>query len=262
MHTTLAHIAMLLALCGIATPGWGVAVYSTGASSTFSIGIGVVEIGSNSISTTEVGTGAAAVFRTISPDGAFPATISVGVAGSASAPPTSFAESIYMGGHVIRIDNSDPMARDISVRFAFTYSWITTISVSNPALEFASSGAFFGISGFEPGIDSIDIDGDGMGAITDSPGTSAWLFNPTFATSLGETGTGGVLSGAIEGVINVAAGEIGTFSVITDATGRAFARVPEPGTLALASLGLVAALVVRRRRVPHHSARIPADLTT
>ena len=246
MPTPLFRIVALVSLAMVAQSAAATATYGTGASSTFFFGGGgiIVEVGSDVGSKFEVGTGSAGYIADVSADGVRPATISEGVAGSASSPPTSFATSTYMAGHVFRIDNSLGLTA-ITIPFEFSYSWITEISADDPSREFASSGAFFGISGFEGGIDAIDIDGDGFGFLTDVPGTSAYLFNPTYATSLGETGSGGILTSGVTGVIKVEAGEIGAFSVITDSTGRAFS-IPEPRSAVLVAIALCLLVMARR----------------
>ena len=155
-----------------------------------------------------------------------------------------------MAGHVIRIDNLDPVGGPptttrLSIPFELRMTWSIAASVDDMFREFSSAGVFFGISGFEPGIDAIDITGDLFGPLTDTPGTSAFVFNP-FVTSFGPTSSSGT-SVLVAGDIIVEANSIGAFSVITDTTGRAFA-VPEPASTMLLTVALVAAWASRRRR--------------
>ena len=236
-------------LFAASSPALATAVYSTLATSEFRIGrANFVDINSTMGSKTEVGTGSAVFFGGLSGLGTLPATITVGVSGSASALPDSSATSTYMAGHVIRIDNLDRVgsARTtrLSIPFELRMTWSIAASVDDMFREFSSAGVFFGISGFELGIDAINITGDGLDELTDTPGNSAFVFNP-FVTSFGPTSSSGT-SVLVAGVIIVEANSIGEFSVITDTTGRAFA-VPEPASTMLLTVALVAAWASRRR---------------
>ncbi|MBL8379070.1 MAG: PEP-CTERM sorting domain-containing protein [Burkholderiales bacterium] len=154
-----------------------------------------------------------------------------------------------MTGHVIRINNEGgpgPDTTDIRIAFGFSFSWDVDLSADDPMRDFASAGAFFALSGFEAGIDAIDIDGDGLGPLTDPFMSSAYIFNPTYTTLGGGTGGSGTIT--IGGFIIVRAESIGEFSVITDATGRAF-HIPEPGSMLLVGLALAGLAATRRRKV-------------
>ncbi|MFN0163738.1 MAG: PEP-CTERM sorting domain-containing protein [Burkholderiales bacterium] len=151
---------------------------------------------------------------------------------------------------MIRIDNEGAPGIvdtvELRIPFAFVFSWDVLLSADDPARDFASAGAFFALSGFEAGIDAVDIDGDGLGSLTDPFLSSAYIFNPTYTTLGGGTGGSGTLM-SVTGVIIVRAESIGEFSVITDATGRAF-HLPEPGSLLLAGLALAGLAATRRRK--------------
>ena len=248
MRTILAHF-VAAAICLVSAPAWSAALYMTHAESLFAIGTADgVEVNSNTGSKMEIGAASAFHYTDfITGSGVRPVEKSINIGGLASGPETSLASSTRMTGHVIEIDNLDRpgvFTDDIRVHFDFIFLWSVALSADSPAADFASSGAFFGISGFEPGIDAIDIDGDGLGALTDFPGGSAYLFNPTYTTLGG--GTGGVGTMSVSGDIIVHANRVGAFSVITDSTGLAF-HVPEPGSLLLVGLALLCMSAAPRR---------------
>lgn len=210
------------------------AIYSTTASSTFAIsGAGVV-LGPIFSSETEIGSGVAAYSGAQSGAGIFPATLSVAVSGSASQPPDSLATSTYMSGHFFSIDNTHGTGT-LVVPFTFSYDWTTTTSVTDALHESADAGAFFHITG-------IDNEFLVIGGVS----VAEFLINPHYFTSLGETGGSG--SSSITGTIEVPGGVLSEFSVVTDATGKAIARVPEPSTLWLLGLGLALGLLRRPHR--------------
>lgn len=201
------------------------AMYLSTASSTFVIsGAGVV-LGPVITSETETGTGIAVYSGAQSGAGVFPTTLSVAVSGSASQPPNSLATSTYMSGHIFSIDNTHGTGT-LVVPFTFSYDWTTAISVGDPLHEFADAGAFFHITGIDN--EFLVIGGSSV---------AEFLLNPRYSTGLSETGGAG--SGSISGTIEVPGGVFSEISVITDATGRAIARVPEPSTLWLLGFGLV-----------------------
>ncbi len=220
----LAGVAALALQAGL---GRAAAVYVTTVSPTFGVqaASGDVVVGSHFGTLVAVGPGASAHDLGVSSAGFIkPAKILATVDGSAVA--------------------------SVIVPFRFGFTWDSAVRVVEPSLGFVSSGAHFGTSGFKPGIDATDVDADvddfGLptGAMTGPD--SGFLFNPGNATSLSEAES--LDSRVVTGFIIVAAGEVGAFSVITDASGRAFARVSEPASIGIAGLGLMAVLMQRRRR--------------
>jgi hypothetical protein len=124
------------------------------------------------------------------------------------------------------------------LRFTFEIDWETHLSIGSPGSEFALGGAFFAISGFEAGIDSIALDSGMPGAIVAHGSELAWEFNPSYAT--GATPVDEIHSLVVTGSITVLSGMVGEFSVITDTAGFAGARpVPGPMSLLLASPAFV-----------------------
>lgn len=242
-----ACIAAATALGLVSGPVEATAIYSSAAASTFTLTPidPVTSISDHlpSTPTTTAGTGVASIDTfTASADGVHPATISSAVSGSAVAPPSSSSMAEAQRGHVFvvpRMSSSGPLP-SVTMSFRFDISWATHLSADNPAAEFASGGAFFGISGFEAGIDSIVLDAGMPGTIVTVGDLTRWEYNPRYSTS-GGSPVDEVHADVITGMITVESGRIGEFSVITDAAGLAAARpVPIPPSWTLLPLGLLA----------------------
>lgn len=227
---------VLLTLSLPVFPAPAAAIYSTTVSSTFAIGgAGVVAAPAGASSSTG-GTGLATFSGLVSPSGALPAGKLIGVDGTASSAPASFATSTYMAGHLISFDNSAGLV-PLLAAFTFSYSWTITVGAGFPATEFASAGAFFHITG----IDNETLTIGGLAV-------AEFLIHPMFSTLLGETGGAG--GATVAGSILVPAGAMAVFSVITDTSGVAVAA-PEPATFTLAASFIALALwrrVIERRR--------------
>lgn len=213
----------------LAQSAWAAAIYTTTASSTFTIAAHAVELGPVPGTKTEFGAGTASFSVVASPTGAFPGTKTVGVTGTAPFP-VSFAESTQRAGHIFAIDNTAG-AGTIVAPFTFTYSWDVMISSGAPPNEWAKAGAFFHITGIDNEVLKI-------GGIS----VSEYLHQPSYQTILGDTG--GVGAVTVTGTIEVPGGVFSAFSVITDTAGTA-ASVPEPASALLAAGGL-ALLALRR----------------
>jgi hypothetical protein len=238
----IATLSAATALLFLPAAAYATAMYSTTASSTFAIAADGVALGPVFTAKTEIGAGVAFFSGAQSVAGVFPATLSVAIAGSAAQPPNSLATSTYMSGHIFSIDNTHG-GGTLIVPFTFSYEWDTDIAVTDVLREFAEAGAFFHITG----IDNEGLTIEGM-SVTE------YLVNPRYSTGLGSIGGFGAFT--VHGTIEVPDGVYSEFSVITDATGRAFA-VPEPSTLWLLGLGLVA--VLQRRKA---SARLGSQVQT
>lgn len=267
MHT-LGHLALvivrtgaLLAAAAVAGGASATAVYSSAASSTFTFnGLGpgiapLTHIVENMPSTTTsiTGTATASVDSVlVSGEDVHPVTIASAVSGSATAAPASTSSAAAQRGHVIEIDrrgsSTDPLP-EVTLRFSLAISWDVHLSVDLPFFEHSRGGAYFAISGFEDGIDSLSIDGDMPGEVVLGDGDKwRWQLNPRYFTSMADVDFAGPPL-IITGSITVASGKVGAFSVITDASGSAEARplpVPSPGTLALA-LGALPLIAAGRR---------------
>ena len=172
----------------------------------------------------------------ISPDGTLPATTNVAVSGAAHGSfPFSLATSFQPSGHFFTIEN--PGTGPLRLTFDFTYNWNAAIGVNHPDREYADADVYLALFGFDPGVASIDIDGDNLGPLTDGV-DEAWYIDNYFATDLGDTGGAG--SGHLTGTIIVEGGQNVTFNVVSDVEGYAEA-IPEPSGLALLMSGLLAA---------------------
>lgn len=224
------RIPLTIGFC-LAQSAWAAAIYTTTASSTFTISAHSVVLGPVPGTVTEFGAGTASFSAVASPSGIFPATKTVGVAGTAPSP-VSFAASTKQAGHIFAIDNTSG-AGTIVAPFTFTYSWDVMISAGAPPNEWATAGAFFHITGIDNEILRI-------GGVS----VSEYLHRPSYETILGDTG--GVGAVTVTGTIEVPGGVFSAFSVITDTAGTA-ASVPEPASAFLAAGGL-AWLALRRRR--------------
>lgn len=252
-------LAVLGLLTAVSARAWGTAVYATVVSSSFIFGDpgAITSVTDHAPTTTLVPTfgdaTASIVTFVASADGVKTATVDSAVAGSANAPPTSLSNAAAQRGHVYvvpRVSGTDPLP-EIIVPFTFTISWSVHLAIDHPDLEFASGGAFFGISGFEEGIDSITLDAGMPGEVAVVDGKLGWRFNPRY--ELVGPGPGPMTldephSTIVTGTIKVFSGMVGEFSVITDTAGRAGARVPEPASWSLVLLPLLACSAWRRRR--------------
>lgn len=237
MSTSRAATLLMAVLCLAQAPGaFGAAIYSTSVGSSFAIGGPATVVNGPEISPVfTTGNGLATATGIVSGDGVKPATSSLSLTGSAFAPPNSSATSSYMSGHIFRIDNSLGLAT-IVVSFSFTGLWDVIVSATNPFTEFAMAGAFFHITG-------IDNEGLRIGGVL----VPEFLLNPIYSTAPGPAAGMGMF--AVDGTIEVPAGVISVFSVITDTSGSASA-VPEPGSATLILLAGAAGWVARNWRSP------------
>lgn len=228
-----------------ATPVWALATFESAASSAFASAAEGVVIGPGTGGSKAVsGNGVATFAGMVSPDGELPATIVGSVDGSAFAPPLSSATATQMAGHVFTIDQTGEGG--VTVPFSFAIEWSTELAVDDLAHEVAVAGAYFAVSGFD--IDTLTIDDTvtlGERVFDDAGKLIRWEFNPVRSTSAGDFGSAAGFA-LITGTVVVAADTVGMWSVITDVSGFAGARVPEPGALSL--VALAAGLLTRRRR--------------
>lgn len=221
-----------LLFLGCATMAQAAATYSTSVTSSFLIGGPVTVVAGPSIpSVVEIGAGTAGGGGAVSPSGTLPATKDIGVAGIAPFP-LSLASSAYQTGHIITIDNLAGTTA-LFLAFTFSYGYDITLAADGPG-DYAEAGAFFHITG----IDNEALTIFGVPA-------AEYLFRATFDTIGGVGGAGGAV---ITGGISVPAFSVGTFSVVTDTAGLAYA-VPEPGTASLAIPAALVLLAWRRRLV-------------
>ena len=225
------------------------AVYSTSASSDFSLTIptfsggasvtGSVVIGSNTGTAAMGGTGVAMhATDSITPDGLHASYVrAITIGGSADAPPYSFASSSRMTGHLFTITNH--RTETVEAPFAFFMAWTLLVGADDPALVSASTGAFFSIAG----IDTEDLVIAGVGTI------SSGAYEKEIGISTDSPPPGVVDDFFIMGHLVLPPG-VHMFSVITDAAGRASSNVvSEPGSGILVVLALALALGRSRRRV-------------
>jgi hypothetical protein len=249
LRTCLLLVAAVVVLVA-AGPARSTAVYASAAKSTFTLSsIGVVtSIVDHAPSDITSSTGAATALIDLaisSPDGVHPAMIDSKVSGTAAAPPLSMSMAAAQRGHVFVIDRTDSVG--VTLTFSLAIEWATHLSVDLPGLEFAGGGAYFAISGFEDFIDSITIDPGMPGELVKDGDQWRWDYNPGIE-HFGPGSTESIGATVVTGTITVLADQVGQFSVITDAAGRAGARVlPEPPMVALLTLALVAAAWQRRR---------------
>lgn len=227
-------------------PQWvlAAAVYSSTATSKFTIGgpAGVGPGDGPGGSTFTIGAGVAAAVGVESAAGS-PATVKSTASGSAAAPPLSFATSDFKGGHHINIDRL--FRGGVTVAFTFEFDWSALVTRDIPGLEFASAGAYFAISGIDNESVVLDLN-PFFDEVTDPNGSTRFEFNPHYSTSLGDSGLF-LGAGVVTGFIVVPADTFSIVSVITDASGSAGARVPEPGPLGLLLLALPGLWLVKRR---------------
>jgi len=231
-------ITILVGIAGFAPASHAKAVFSIATHSLFTIDrADAVDINADStVGGFARGSTSVSFTHTLSPDGVIPVEISAGIDGSARHPPSiSELEAFYVGGHVIRIANPGPT--DIEVPFSLSYDWTLKVSRAR-ADEVALADALFSLSGFEAGIDAVDIDGDSFGFLTDTL-FPAWSFAPDVFTDQNSVTEAG--SEAITGKIRITAGSLGQFRVMTLEHGIASASsIPEPGSLPLLLSGLLA----------------------
>lgn len=225
------RIQLIMAGFCLAQGAWAAAIFTTAASSTFSITADAVVLGVTPGTKTEFGAGSASFSVTASPDGVFPAAKTVGTSGTAPFP-VSFADASQRAGHIFAIDNTSGTGTIIAP-FTFTYSWDVLISAGPAPAEWARGGAFFHITGIDNEILKI-------GGLS----VAEYLHHPLYETILGDTGGAGAVT--VTGTIEVPGGVFSAFSVITDTAGTA-ASVPEPSTAVLAASAL-ACLVIRGRK--------------
>jgi hypothetical protein len=241
MRTALA----LFCVCFCASAVRGAAIYSASASSTFTMDGGQVlaqvlvvdDIGNK----TETGAGHASYSGSVSGNGVLPATSALAVSGGTPWPPNGHSSADYHSSHMFIIDNSFG-ASAATQAFQFTFAWNieANVCLCLPQLDvdFAQAEALFqitGLSGATMSIGGVPVGG--------------YLLNPSASRLNYGHRTGQALIG---GVIDVPAGSVGTFMVITNVAGEATSidEVPEPSTILLAGAGLsaLAGLRALRRR--------------
>lgn len=240
-------------------PAFAAATYSAAATSTFTLTpVAPVStiVDHLPFTSTTVAGGAVASIDTFSASGAgvHPATIDSKVSGAAAAPPDSLSMAEAKRGHVFEVPRVDAAGALplVTLAFSFEIFWDVHLALTLPGSEFAAGGAYFAISGFEPGIDSIVLDAGMPGAIVpDGPGFR-WEFNPSYFTFGGAVDS--TTSTVVTGLITVEAGTVGEFSVITDVAGRALAfQVAAPSTAWTIGFGLLVLLVPVRGRLRNRS---------
>lgn len=252
----LARVAATLAalLPGLSAPVLAIAVYSSEARSIFTLTpvapVTAIVDHAPFTSTATLGDATASIdLFAASPAGVHPATIASKVSGSATAPPPGLSSSFAAAqrGHVFdvpRVSAAGPLPT-VTMSFVFEISWETHLAITRVGAEFAAGGAFFGISGFEAGIDSIALDPGMPGEIVVFPdGSTGWRFNPNYLEFDGSP-VDELHSLRVTGSITVLSGMVGEFSVITDVAGRAIS-VPEPTGLALLAIAWIALRSVSR----------------
>jgi len=237
-------IACALAVCAFSQQAWAVAFWDIDTKSTFTlVSDGGLIITSESHPPTafttdvEIGTGTNSGIAVPTPSD-FPIVSTIMTTGSASAPPTSASELIWMGGNFVRLTNTTEGL--LTATFTHLAEWDLTATRTLPASEFAEAGAFFHIT---------DAD-DTESFLVDGVLASEYLLNPTISTILGDATE--IDSALVSITVIVGPGEH-AFSVIHDSRGFAGARqtaVPEPASASLVVLAGLALLQSASRRKP------------
>lgn len=244
-------VALLALAWSAAGLAWSTATYSSHATSKFALTpfepVTTIITPALVAPVITVGNATAGVVSSISfPGFAVPSVIDSTVFGSAAFAPDSLSIAEAQRGRIFVVPRVTPAGPldTVTMRFSFEISWDTDLAITRPGLEFAAGGAFFGISGFEAGIDSITLDAGMPGEIvTFLDGSTGWQFNPSYVEFDGSPVDESHLM-VVTGTIIVLSGMVGEFSVITDVAGRAVSVPLAPSWL----LVLPALLLVRAAR--------------